>query len=599
MAITTGLTETNVFADLAAGLENLRVDPDAKSYNVEEDLINWIESVLWIVAAREDISEIVPFLLNEDQRVFADWCQKQIKAGKSLNAIILKARQLGFSTLIAAIFFAITSTKENIESLIVSHVKESSDRIFRMTQLFYDHMPLDIKPMRTKRNARELVFENPKEELRGVDPGLRSRIEVETAQKDEVGRSGTFRLAHLSEIAFWRDPANALTSLLQTMPTEAPLTGMILESTANGVGNYFHAQWEQAERGEGRYTPFFFDWFKKKEYSKELTEDEKKAFTPDKTEERLQRRFKLTLEQLNWRRGKISEFQTLARSTTDPAKMGLTAEQLFQQEFPCEPIEAFLATGRPVFNREALSWYTENRVIEPKTIGNIVEDRRGKLMIDPDKFGYLKVWETPIPGEGYIVGADIAEGLGGGDFTSFHVMRQRNMQIVAHWHGHMDAGLAAEQLEMLGYFYNKAYIVPECNNQGLVICIHLQKVNYPRIYMRQTLGRRNEQVREEVGWQTSTATKPVLINHLANEIRDKTFDLPDEATVAELNKYVRDEKGRFGAQPGSNDDRVISLALCVEGHRTAPKMWGRRERMSGGNGQRRKTGRTVSEHTGY
>ncbi|KKM15193.1 hypothetical protein LCGC14_1698520, partial [marine sediment metagenome] len=323
------------------------------------------------------------------------------------------------------------------------------------------------------------------------------------------------------------------------------------------------------------------------------------VFELDDEEKRIRKKFTLSLEQLKWRRGKITEFETIAAGTTDPAKIGLTPLELFQQEYPCEPIEAFLTTGRPVFDRQQLKWYKDNRCCEPEKVGYLAENRQGKTEIDENPAGYVSIWEKPISGEGYIIGADFAEGLGTGDFTSFHVMRQTNKKIVATWWGHMDAGLAAEQLEMFGYYYNKAFLVPECNNQGLVACIYLQNAAYPRIYMRKTMGKRHDKEREEVGFQTNTATKPVLINHLIAEIRDKTSDIPCRKTIDECFRYVRNDKGQFGAQPGSHDDRVISLALCEEGHRHAPKMYGRHkpDRQKRQRRERKKT--QASEYTGY
>ncbi|KKN09873.1 hypothetical protein LCGC14_1042440 [marine sediment metagenome] len=212
---------------------------------VMQDIAGWIERNLWI---QTKDSRIIQLMLNVDQREFVDWVQECIEKDLPLDAIILKARQLGFSTLIEAILFAISSTHENKNALIISHEQGSSEKLYRMTELYYDKLDEAIKPLKRRRNAKELVFENPKEQERNTNPGLRSKIEVETAQNTEAGRSATFQIVHASEVAFWRDPATVLTGLLQSIPPDLPMGGIILESTANGVGNYFHVEWEKAER---------------------------------------------------------------------------------------------------------------------------------------------------------------------------------------------------------------------------------------------------------------------------------------------------------------------------------------------------------------
>ena len=548
---------------------------------------------------------IKPFNLNKGQLKYATWYQSCLDQRISARAIILKARQMGFSTLIEGLMFAMTMTHPNVHSRILAHDADSTANIYAMTEMFYDSLDESIKPMKARRNRNEITFENPIEEDRGKTPGLRSKIEVNTARNVRAGRSATIHNVHCSEVAFWDDPATLVTGLMRGVP-DKPLTSVVLESTANGIGNYFHHEWILAEPGlygkpvEGDYTPFFFPWFEDEDYRSKLNAQERKEFNLDPEEKRLKEKYGLDLEQLKWRRKQIRQMAAAARAEKNPAKIGLSGLQLFRQEYPADPREAFISTGRPVFDGQALDWYERTQMRSPEFVGDLMEDRNGKLIIQEGNKGALSVWETPVRGEGYIIGADFAEGIASGDYTSYHVVSQKGYNVVAHWWGHIDIDLAAEELEKLGMYYNEAFIVPERNNQGLVVCLELRARRYRRVYTKTIKGlRTGDKRRDEIGWRTDKASKPVMIADLASDVRDHTLGIPSQETIDEMYKYVRNERGQTQAQEGAHDDRVISLALALQGHLDAPKMFrSSRKRMQ----RRRKPERTAtdaSSFTGY
>ena len=118
----------------------------------------YIEQYLCI---RTKDARIVPLRLNAPQKKLYDALAAQAKAGKPLRAIVLKARQMGFSTLTEALIFKRTATRRAVRSGIVAHRDDSSNNLFNMSKRFYDNLPPALRPQCKTSNARELVFDTP------------------------------------------------------------------------------------------------------------------------------------------------------------------------------------------------------------------------------------------------------------------------------------------------------------------------------------------------------------------------------------------------------------------------------------------------------
>ena len=188
---------------------------------------------------RNKQSHLVPFKVNSAQRKFNEIIEENTKKGKPHRYIILKARQLGFSTFTEGYIFHDTSTRPLVNSLIIAHEDKATTNLFNMSKLFYDELPTALKPMTKYNNGKELIFENPttdvEEKLR--NPGLRSKITLATAGTSDTARSGTYHNVHVSEIAFFPNPENTMLALMQCVPDE-PNTFVCLESTANGISTF-------------------------------------------------------------------------------------------------------------------------------------------------------------------------------------------------------------------------------------------------------------------------------------------------------------------------------------------------------------------------
>jgi hypothetical protein len=207
---------------------------------------------------RDKKANIVDFKLNKAQRIVHDKILELRRDNRPVRVLLLKARQMGLSTFTEGFIFHDTSTNENKNALIIAHEETASANLFNMSKLYYEYLPELIRPMKKYANGKVLQFENPTpdENEKQKNPGLRSKISIATAGAGEVGRSSTIHNLHVSELAFFPDPKITMLGLMQCVP-DSENTNVIIESTANGVGDYFHELWQSAEKGLNDFIPIF------------------------------------------------------------------------------------------------------------------------------------------------------------------------------------------------------------------------------------------------------------------------------------------------------------------------------------------------------
>ena len=262
----------------------------------------------------------IPFLLNRPQRYIHNRLERQrLETGK-VRALILKARQQGASTYIEGRLFHKVSLNRGLKSFILTHEQKATDNLFGMASTYYDYLPADVKPHLGAANANELVFDR-----------LLSGYAVATAGSKDTGRSSTAQLFHGSEVAFWKNAETHMMGIGQIVPN-APGSEIVLESTANGIGNVFHNMWQIAEAGQSEYIPIFTPWHWSEEYSTPVPKGW--TFAPEDLE--YQRLYRISDDQLYWRRLKIE---------TDFGGSDLR----FQQEYPATAAEAFVNVGHLPF----------------------------------------------------------------------------------------------------------------------------------------------------------------------------------------------------------------------------------------------------------
>lgn len=534
-------------------------------YKLKNDKEWYIRNFLKI---KNKAAEVVPFIPNVAQRIVLDQIKKDEKLKKPKRYIVLKARQMGLSTLFEGIIFHDSTTNENKNSLIIAHEEAASSNLFSMSKLFYECLPEEIRPMRKYSNGKILSFENPEsdEGKKHSNPGLRSKISIATAGTGEVGRSATIHNLHVSELAFFPDPKTTMLGLLQSVP-DSPNTFVVLESTANGVGDFFYSMWQAAVKGENEFTSIFLPWFMDPLYTTKFpTEAFKEQFMEevdsihtdrDGKEHRtyeynLMTKHKLTYEQLHWRRITVRN-----KCQGD--------ETLFMQEYPSTPEEAFISSGRPKFNLEALQKYTAI-AREPLYTGYLYYDDAGKVLLREDKSGYVSVWEEPIKGRRYSIGADVAEGLVHGDYSAAAVGDNESLDLVATWHGHIDPDLYGHELVKLAKFYEEAYLGVEGNNHGLTTLTAIKNLNYYNVYFSKIHDRYTNHVTKKLGWYTTIKTKPLMIDILAEYVRDMHLGIPSSEVLSEMFTYIVNDKGGTSAQEGEGcfDDLVIAMGIMLQ-----------------------------------
>jgi len=510
---------------------------------LRDNAAHYIQSLLWI---RDKRGQLVPFLFNDAQKRDVEAIKQMRSDRKPIRILKPKARQLGFSTLSEGLVFQDTATHKFVESLIIGYDDDNTQKLFEMSRLFYEKLPDPLKPMKRYSNRKELWFENPDERTRSDKPGLRSKITVETARNVKAGRGSTLQNLHGSEVAFWDNAKTLMSGLMQAVPRE-PNTMILLESTANGVGGYWYDMIMAAQRGENEWWLSFTPWFDGREYSMSTPH----GFVKTEEERTLQKVYKVTDEQLAWRRWSI---QNLCMGDID----------IFMQEYPSNLEESFLVSGRPVFDTMRLHQMRRN--CTPGDRYSIDDS----YQIHPADRGELIIWELPQEGREYDIGADVSEGLPSGDYSAGVVIDHETGDMVAMLHGHFDENRYSWMLDSLGRFYNNALLGPEVNNMGhAVVNVLLNYSYYPALYFHDDYNAESGKNEQKPGWPTTPKTRPIMVAEGQSIIRDGSMRIPSVDLIGEMMTFVRNNKGKPEAQGkgqdgGCADDIVMAWLIAQQ-----------------------------------
>ena len=495
---------------------------------------------------RDKKTKLIPLRFKPAQVKLYEIFREEYAKGKPVRVVILKARQLGFSTLTEGLFFADTATHFNAFTLIVAHEETATSNLFNMNKLFHDELPEPIKPMLKNSNAQELVFENPPRDPaeKARVPGLRSWIRCMTAGGKGAGRSFTLRNVHLSEVAFWPRMRQQLTGILQAVPDD-PETCVVIESTANGY-NEFKDFWDDAVRGKNGFRPVFFAWFDDPEYRRPV--EPGAVWTPE--EEELRGRYGLDEEQLSWRRWCI---KTNCQGD----------ERIFQQEYPSNPDEAFLFSGTPFFDNTVIQALRQS-VPEPMRVGRFEydEEESGKPVnvrwVD-DPRGFIKLWAEPERGVPYVIGGDTA-GEGSDKFIGWGLDNRTGEQVCELRHTFSER-LYAKQMYCLGMHFNGALLAIE-TNYSTYPQLMLEDWSYPRMYERQRFDTQQKRYINAYGFRTDSVTRPLILAGLRTVMDEDPGGVKSFETLGEMLTFVYNEGYRPEAAPGEHDDLVMAAAIC-------------------------------------
>ena len=506
----------------------------------------------------------VPLVLNNAQRKIRDTIKELRAQGIPPRIVVLKARQVGASTGTQADMLHKCSQNNNKAGMIIAHDEDAVSSIFGKVKFAYDHLPEWAKPLQKASNAKELIFDRPYH-YKGKEKGLNSKIRVRIAGKSGIGRGDTPIYVHCSEYAFWsgtgtNSPSKQLMGILQAVPEETN-TWLIVESTANGY-NDFKDLWDGAVSGSNGFTPIFFSWHDHEEYIRPFNnEKEKDRFLETMSEyesEVLLQTLKLPLERINWWRHTF-----IHKCYSNLSYM--------KQENPSTPEEAFLMSGRPVFDTEIImkriETLREKYKDKPYKEGYFEyewNDKEWKDYIKNDTIKFvesktkkwIRIYKEPEEDTPYVLAGD-TKGEGK-DYFAGTLADNISQERVATLHMQVSNSKPYTwQMYCLGKYYNKALIGIEMNFNTAPL-EELERLRYSNQYVRERTDTYSGKLQKKFGWKTDGITRPSMIDDEITLVEDYIHLINDIPTLHEMLTFVYNEENRPDAMSGAHDDLLIS-----------------------------------------
>ena len=499
--------------------------------------------LVFIVVDKNQVT--MPFFLNDVQHDFLNTlnqAKEDFEAGRitDISLLVLKGRQQGFTTLVTAYQLACSILNRNFQGYTLADKSDNAEAIFQNKAKFpYGQLPDALKPTEKFNNRKQLLFEK-----------INSSWAVDTATKD-VGRSRTVNFFHGSECAFWKDGISPIQGALGEAFTRNCIK--IYESTANGYNDY-QKMWDS-----GVHINCFYEWWRTKEYRIDFHNEEIKAeFLHDIEKKQgwiwdrlrwLRDIKEIDAEQLYWYWNKYDKYLD---------------KDLIKQEYPCSPQEAFLLSGKNVFDTTVL--LERLSVIDkPIKTGYFKYDYDGlrikNIQWVNDKGGYIKIYRLPNSPAvtEYCIGGDTAGE--GSDFFTGHVLDARTGHQVAVLRHQFDSDQYSKQMYCLGKYYCTALIGIEANFDSYPI-MELQRLGYEKQYVREAVDTYTGKTEKRFGFKTTSLTRPTIISRLVEVVREHCETISDKETLEELLTIVRNEKGRIEAPEGGHDDMMMGLAIA-------------------------------------
>jgi hypothetical protein len=465
-----------------------------------QDRIDFIEKYLLIV---DKAREVTPFKLNKVQRYYME--------NKSRRTLILKARQLGLSSVILADMFVESITVPNSTCVVISHEQHATERLLSKIHFYYETLQTPVKPEMGHKSASEITF-----------PELNSSIYIGTARSMTFGRGDTINKCHLSELAFYDDGERIINAVEEAVP----LSGDIIAETSPNGENLVYDMWGKARAGRSSYKPLFFPWWVAGDYllergSEYALEADRYELVLAPEERDLMEKFGVTEDQLRWRRMKVAD------------KGGL-----FYQEYPEDELNCFITVGEPVFD------------------SYILDTLAKQCYPGKNHPTGAWIWKEAEKGKKYIIGADCS--AGSVSYSAAAVLDEY-YNVCATFMRKLDPTIFAQTLDTLGRYYNNAELAVERNAQGYAVLAVLEK--YPNKYYQRdyTTGKQTS----KVGWWTNEQTKSFMFSTFKDALpRLKVWDV-NLVRQARGYRYVG-----LKPMPQTYDDLLIATMIAIAAKRT-------------------------------
>lgn len=472
------------------------------------------------------------------QRFLYDgWHEEQVRFNRERTGrdLVLKPRQIGFSTLELVRDLHVAVARTGVNVLIVAHDRDLADQLFGGVRIAADALRRrGLLPKTRHDNVRELVFGDRGSSIRVVEAGETER------SAEKKGRSGTIHRLHATELAFWGQPQDTMTSLLACVP-DGDDGEVVIESTPNGSGGLFYDLVQSAIRGDGPYRLHFFPWYQHRAYRTVIPP----TFDPsprNRWEGRL-RAEGCTDQQIAWWRTKV-----------DNPAIGLDKAL---QEWPIDPASCFRSSGKvyvPPDTVDELEAKTR-KPLRRETLTGVHKGEDGR----PATWSVdALIFESPDPADSYVVGSDISEGVEA-DASAADVMSRKTGRTVATmWSDTLDEGDWGRALVALGKLYGNAELAPERNGPGQAVLRAIERELYPWVYRAED---------DKPGWNTTPVSRPPMFDELRTACVGGLVSHPDANTVAETKTLIRDPRGKpaakgKGTKGGCKDDRFIAWAIA-------------------------------------
>lgn len=522
-------------------------EPLWKQLRMRHDFEYWCR--MCVTIKDKTSGRLVPFVLNAPQRKVLAVLEADRTALRPIRLIVLKARQWGGSTLVQIYMAWIQIChRRNWNSLICAHVKDTAATIRGIYSRLLDNYPPDLwddaekpefKPFERSVNIRRIA-------------GRDCTVTIGTSENQDAVRGSDYSMAHLSETAFWastqqRSPEGFIRAVCGAIAL-IPYSLVVVESTANGVGNYFHRQWLAAREGATGRLAVFVPWYEIEYYRLAPPSREAVARSLDDYGRRLWE-LGCDLDQIYWYGCKLAELGTRDK---------------MMAEFPTTDEEAFTATGRSVFPPD-MAGALRSGCREGRR-GGFGSD--GRWVDGPD--GDTVMWQAPDADGDYVAAVDVGGRSDRADYSVVAVVRRDGPlpEVVAQWRGHIDHDLLAAKAMALGRLYNDALLVVESNtfeSRGFAGTYVLDRLarEYANVYCRRAYDDLRQTETTRVGFHTNRATKEMLVAGLIAHVRSQSYIERDSRAVDELLTYEELPDGSYAAKPGCHDDLLMTRAIAL------------------------------------
>ena len=504
---------------------------------INEDPVLWLQNFVKITT---NTGDYIKFKVNDQQKQFIEEMER-------FN-VIAKARQIGFSTMSLALCLWMAMNRPRTNYLIVSYKAESSTSLFDKLKMMYDDLPHDkFKfPKDVQNNRGQMKFDNG------------SSITLATAGGKDVGRGTTYEYILLSEFAFYENQDSILLSAEQAL-AKSKTSKLVIETTSNGFNTY-QKLFDNAYKENSKYKAFFFPFYSSS-YAKQFKDDYDEAEAWYKENNKGKRLTKddleqdelylyeqgATLKQLMWRRWKL---------------LDMTLQQ-FYQEFPATPMESFISSGLNVFDQQKIverSKYIKKPLVY-KDIKVSIPDSIAKYIGKS-----LMIYELPKQGIKYYAGVDTASGSGG-DYSTISILNADGEQVLSFYDNKIPVYEFAKLLDIIGKWYNYAFLTVERNSFGTPILERLRKeYEYMNLYKHKIFNQQLGKKQLQLGYQTTQVTKNIMITDLKEQFELEMILINCQETLDQMQIFVETD-GKTGNKKGKDkhDDCVIAMALAIQG----------------------------------